>query len=145
MKVDVLKMEQFGALCKLLDAYKYDIEEEKLSPEAVERLRAAIEEGIITFFIASEDEEIVGMCSVCETFSTYSGRRSGIFEDFYIVPQRRRTGLARKLVQAVFERMRERGVATLWVGSAPCDVKMYESLGFDKPLGTLVCWTGGEA
>ena len=144
MTVDVLRMEQFDALCTMLDAYKYDIDEEKLSAEAKERLRDAIEEGIITFFVAVEDDEIVGMCSVCETFSTYNGRRSGIFEDFYIVPHRRRTGLARKLTHEVFERMKARGVATLWVGSAPCDVKMYESLGFDTPLGTLVCWNGME-
>ena len=39
MTVDVLKMEQFTVLCALMDAYKYDIEEEKLTPEARERLK----------------------------------------------------------------------------------------------------------
>lgn len=144
MTVQVLKMEQFSTLCTLMDAYKYDIEEEALTTEAKERLREAIASGQITFFIAMEDGEIVGMCSVCETFSTYTCRKSGVFEDFYIVPNRRRTGLARQLTHAVFEQMRARGVATLWVGSAPCDVKMYESLGFDAPLGMLRCWSSEE-
>lgn len=144
MTVDVLKMEQFPVLCALMDAYKYDIEEEKLTPEARERLKEAIATGRITFFVAAEENEIVGMCSVCETFSTYNCHKSGVFEDFYIVPHRRRTGLARQMTHAVFEQMRARGVATLWVGSAPCDVKMYESLGFDIPLGQLRCWSGEE-
>ena len=144
MTVEVLKMEQFPTLCMLMDAYKYDIEEEPLTPEARERLADAIRAGQITFFVAMENGQIVGMCSVCETFSTYTCRRSGVFEDFYIVPQRRRTGLARQLTRAVFERMRARGVTTLWVGSAQCDVKMYESLGFDAPLGMLRCWNGEE-
>lgn len=140
MTVDVLKMEQFPTLCVLMDAYKYDIEEEKLSDAAKERLREAIAAGQITFFVAMEEEQIVGMCSVCETFSTYTCQKSGVFEDFYIIPQRRRTGLARQMTHAVFDRMRARGVMTLWVGAAPCDVRMYESLGFDAPLGMLRSW-----
>jgi GNAT superfamily N-acetyltransferase len=143
--IRLLKSEEFDALCTLLDGYKRDIEEEALTADARQRLSEAVESGKIRFFVACEGEQLVGMCSLCETFSTYRCRRSGIFEDFYIVPSRRRTGLARRMTRAVFEYAAQNGIDTLWVGSSPSDVKMYDSLGFDVPLGSLRCWSAGEA
>lgn len=142
MEIRELKMAEFGQLCALMDDYKRDIEEAPLQEMQRQRLKEAVERGEITFFVACEADALVGMCSVCTMFSTYLCMPGGVFEDFYIVPQRRRTGLARQMTHAVFACMRARGVATLWVGASPSDVRMYESLGFDVPLGRLMCWSG---
>lgn len=139
-----LKDDEFDRLCALMDAYKRDIEEPAMNEDEKGRFREAVIEKKILFIVACEEEELVGMCSICETFSTFRCYKSGVFEDFYIIPQRRRTGLARRMVNTAFGIIRARGVKTLWVGSSPSDVRMYESLGFDVPLGVLRSWNGSE-
>ena len=70
-------------------------------------------------------------------FSTFNYQRSGVFEDFYILPEYRHRGIARALVQYAY---RESGVASLTVGCADCDVGMYQALGFSVPLGHLLAF-----
>lgn len=77
------------------------------------------------------------MCSVTLGFSTYCYDTSGVFEDFYILPEERHRGIARAL--AVYAR-RESGVRTLTVGCAPADRAMYEAIGFSVSLGELLAW-----
>ena len=60
-----------------------------------------------------------------------------MFEDFYILPQYRHQGIARKLVQ--FART-ESGVQSLTVGCADCDKAMYQALGFSVLLGNLLAY-----
>lgn len=77
------------------------------------------------------------MCSVVKCFSTFACTDTGIFEDFYVEPAFRKQGIARKLARAAQAWSREQGLASLTVCSAPCDEKMYQSLGFETPLGAV--------
>jgi GNAT superfamily N-acetyltransferase len=79
------------------------------------------------------------MCSVSLIYSTYAFRDSGIFEDFYIVPEYRKRGMAKMLTSFVFEECRKAGLSSLLVGCSDADREMYGHLGFDVRLGQLLC------
>ena len=67
-----------------------------------------------------------------------SGRgHYGVFEDFFIRPEFRHQGIARRLVQFAYQ---SSGVSTMTVDCADCDAQMYASLGFSVPLGRLLAF-----
>ena len=126
----------------LQNSYKAEIGEEPLSDEAQERLKQAVKDGRITFFMAYRRIRCIGMCSVAQLFSTYGCKTMAVFEDFYVEPAWRHTGAARLLTSAAQSFCRQQGLSSLWVGCAPCDKSMYQSLGFDLELGELLTWSG---
>ena len=115
--------------------YKLEIGEEEPEEEGKERLADAINKGIICFYGVRNENILIGCCSVTTGFSTFDYQPSGVFEDFYIRPEFRHQGLARKLVGFAY---RESAVSSLTVGCADCDVPMYRSLGFTNALGNLL-------
>ena len=81
------------------------------------------------------DNSLVGCCSVTVGFSTFDYMPSGVFEDFFVCPDFRHKGIARQLVEFAY---RSSGVSSMTVGSADCDIQMYQSLGFSIHLGNLL-------
>ena len=128
---------EIDELWELQKAYKSEIYEDSPTDADRERLAAAIREGKISFYGAWNETVPVACCSVTIGFSTFNYAESGVFEDFYILPQYRHQGIARKLVQ--FART-ESGVQSLTVGCADCDKAMYQALGFSVLLGNLLAY-----
>lgn len=133
--VEILSDAEDWQLSKLENGFLAEIGEEPLSEEKQKRLRQAIRDGKITFFLAKRGYRAVGMCSVSQCFSTFSCADTGVFDDFYIEPVFRKQGIARKLAQAAQAWCQKRGIASLTVCCAPCDERMYQALGFDTRLG----------
>ena len=129
--------KEFAALRGLQLRYKAEIGEETPTEADFARLLEAINAGDILFYACADGGELVGCCSVSPTFSTFDYRRGGVFEDFYVLPEYRGKGIARKLVRYAF---RESGVSSLTVGRADCDVGMYNALGFSIPLGNMLAF-----
>ncbi|MBR2716718.1 MAG: GNAT family N-acetyltransferase [Oscillospiraceae bacterium] len=132
-----LTVSHMDRLWELQKAYKAEIGEDAPTDADRDRLTEAVETERILFYGAREGAELIGCCSVTVGFSTYLYAPSGVFEDFYICPQHRHRGIARKLVS--FARA-DSGVSTLTVGCADCDVPMYRALGFSVPLGNLLAF-----
>lgn len=130
-----------SAITSLIKNYKQAIGEAELTPAQYAELNRAIAAGEITFFLAFENDILVAMCSLSKTFSTFSCSYSGVFEDFYILPEYRGKGLAKLLTKHVFDYCTANGITSLWVGSADCDLEMYKHLGFALNLGNLLTWT----
>ena len=128
-------VSEITQLWELHKAYKAAIGETAPGDPDLEKLKKAVEEARILFFGAWNGPELAGCCSVTVGFSTFNYAASGVFEDFYILPQYRHQGIARELV--AFARL-DSGVSSLTVGCADCDVQMYRSLGFSVPLGNLL-------
>ena len=137
MELFCLSGADFDALIPLHTAYKEAIGEDAPSASDLSALRSAIEAGSILFFGAREEDRLVGCCSVSITFSTFCYGPSGVFEDFYILPEYRRQGIAKLLVRFAYENS---GVASMTVGCADCDLPMYRALGFTVPLGNLLAF-----
>ncbi len=138
MIFEKLRNEDFGKLVRLEQQYKMAIGEEQLHTAQMMRLERAIQDGQIEFYTAKADDELIAMCSVSITFSTFLCQKSAIFEDFYIETEYRHQGIARELVNYVFDDMRSRGIASIWVGCSDAHVEMYKRLGFSIPLGNLL-------
>jgi len=132
LKIDTERLDDMIALHL---RYKADIGEEAPSEADIDSLRRAVEAGRICFFGAECGGELVGCCSVCVTYSTFNYAASGVFEDFYIVPEYRHRGIARALANFAYK---ESGVSSMTVGCAGCDADMYRALGFDIPLGSML-------
>lgn len=132
VKLDSGHMEAIAFLQRL---YKAEIGEDVPSEADIDRLNSAVSEGCISFYGAFDGDRLVGCCSICRVFSTFSYSESGVFEDFYILPEYRHRGIARELVDFAFA---DSGVTSMTVGCADCDVEMYRALGFDVPLGNML-------
>lgn len=129
--IDELKVLQLG--------YKQEIGEDTPTDENFVSLCEAISNGQIIFYGCIDEGRLIACCSITPTYSTFNYQMGGVFEDFYIVPEYRHTGIARQLVEFAY---RESGVGSLTVGCADCDIKMYQSLGFTVPLGNLFAFEG---
>ena len=137
MDYRLIEVSETDKLWKLQKAYKAAIHEDLPDEQDRGRLALAMKERHILFFGAWEGEDLVGCCSVTVGFSTFNYRFSGVFEDFYIIPEYRHRGIARQLVQCAY---RDNGVSSLTVGCADCDKAMYQALGFAVPLGNLLAY-----
>ncbi len=132
-----ITIEDFEHLCCLQKAYKQEIGEDLPSQEDLERLRAAIEKEEILFFGLEVNGQLVACCSVSRVFSTFLYEAAGVFEDFYILPQHRHQGIARKLVKYAYSNS---NISSLTVGCADCDLEMYQAIGFRIPLGNMLAF-----
>ena len=124
-------------LLRLENGFRADIGEEPLDDAGQERLKAAVRDGRITFFVLKRGFRCIGMCSIAAAFSSFRCENIGIFEDFYIEPVFRGCGGARLLTDAAHRFGRDCGFTDLIVTCAPCDEEMYRSLGFTVRLGSV--------
>jgi GNAT superfamily N-acetyltransferase len=138
MKYSRIDISQIDVLWELQKAYKAEIQEEPPADTDKENLKEAIRENRIIFYGAWDQDSLVGCCSITIGFSTFHYALSGVFEDFYICPQYRHKGIARKLVQFAFADSR---IDSMTVGCADCDKQMYQALGFSVPLGNLLAYS----
>lgn len=121
-------------LWELQKQYKAEIGEDIPNDISKKRLKDAISKGEILFFGAWAGDALVGCCSITVGFSTFDYMPSGTFEDFFICPDFRHKGIARKLVQFAYK---SSAISSMTVACAQCDIQMYKSLGFSIQLGNL--------
>ena len=141
MIFEKFNLEDFEKLKVLVRDYKSSIGENTPTDEELDKLKLAVKDNLIRFYVAKQDNDLAAMCSVCELYSTFNFSKSGIFEDFYVSPDFRKRGLARQLTNFVFSQCKLQGIKSLWVGCADVDLEMYKSLGFEIPLGNLLTWS----
>ncbi|QSX05120.1 GNAT family N-acetyltransferase [Sedimentibacter sp. zth1] len=141
MNIQKFDIKDFRQLKILLSEYKKSIGESSPNDDEFIKLKSAIKNKLISFYTAREEDRLVAMCSICITYSTFNFARSGIFEDFYVMPEYRKKGIARMLTDFVFLDCKAQKIESLWVGCADTDVNMYKSLGFEIPLGNLLTWS----
>lgn len=127
----------FSELTALQLAYKAEIGEDVPTEAQLEQLRNAIGQGRILFYGCVWEGRLVACCSVSVVFSTFQYSSSGVFEDFYILPEYRHKGIARKLAAYAWQ---QSGIHSMTVGCADCDVELYRAIGFSIPLGNLLAY-----
>ena len=130
-----LTAAHMSGIARLHRLYKAEIGEAEPSQRDLDGLMEAIAKGRICFYGAEWEDGLVGMCSVCTVYSTFNYAPAGLFEDFYVLPEYRHRGIARKLANFAYK---ESGVSAMLVGCADCDVEMYVALGFDTLLGNML-------
>jgi ribosomal protein S18 acetylase RimI-like enzyme len=85
-------------------------------------------------FVAEVSGQVVGfICSDSRWISDYAKEEVGAIHELVVLPEYRRMGVARRLMEKALEYLKGRGrsVAELWVGVKNRSAKrFYESLGF---------------
>ena len=77
----------------------------------------------------------VGVCQLRYRYTVWTGADDCWLEDIYVAPEARGSGVGRALVEAAFERARERGCLRIELDvneANPAAVALYESLGFEN-------------
>jgi ribosomal protein S18 acetylase RimI-like enzyme len=107
---DISLAEHQDAFGHLIDVYLNDDMGEK------RRLSDDLKDKIISWFIASQcallffakyDKDIVGLSVCFVTFSTFYGRGVLNIHDLIVLPQYRKNGIARRLLEAVEKKAKE--------------------------------------
>ena len=143
MEIKILemdKMDKVENLEILMHEYKFSINEDKLDKKQFEKLKEAIKYKKIKFYTLNIDNNIIGMCSISYLYSTYKCESIGMFDDFYIKPDYRKKGYAKKLTKYVFEDMVKNNINSVMVGCSDMDLEMYKHIGFKMELGNLLTW-----
>ena len=139
IEIRELEPGHFERILPLLNAFKQEIGEAPQDLDGTNRIREAIRNGRISFFVAHEGETPVGICSLSTAFSTFAGgREMGVFEDFYVIPEKRKQGIAVMLAEHVFGEAKKRNCSSVIVGCCKTDVPMYQHLGFTLNLGHML-------
>lgn len=89
--------------------------------------------GAAQFFYAQRDGEIVGTAVVSisdEYRNTTLGQPRGYVNSVYVVPEERRSGVGRALMEAGIAWLRERGCVMVRLRTSAEGRNLYESLGF---------------
>ena len=134
-----LDYKDFNAVLPLIQLFKRSVNENELGKTQLSALSNAVSSGNIEFFIAKQEEEIIGICSVSLVFSTYTCSDVAIFDDLFVLENRRGRGISRKFINYVFEKLKERGVSSVWSCSKN-NSEQLKSLGFNLMLGDLLAW-----
>lgn len=99
-------------------------------------LRQHIEDDSVLFPICLHEGRIVSSCCLCisETLPTASlpNGREGLLLNVYTIPEYRRQGLARKLIQHVMQEARRRQVGKITLDATDEGYPLYVSLGFHR-------------
>ncbi len=85
------------------------------------------------FFLAGDPP--VGVAEVRYRWALMSQAEDAYLEDLYVRESHRRRGLGRALLEAAFERARERGAVRIELGASEEDteaIAFYEALGFEN-------------
>jgi ribosomal protein S18 acetylase RimI-like enzyme len=102
---------------------------------------AAFEAGVERLFADPNTDYLlagdpaVGVCQLRYRYTVWTGADDCWLEDIYVAPEARGSGVGRALVEAAFERARERGCLRIELDvneANPAAVALYESLGFEN-------------
>jgi GNAT superfamily N-acetyltransferase len=135
MSVQIVRatIEQLDLVAPLFDAYRQFY---GCSPDlAIARdfLRERLERSDSVVFLALENGEGVGFTQLYPTFTSVGVGRAWILNDLYVAPAIRRTGVARRLMEAARQFAIESGAAWLELATAKDNERakaLYRSCGY---------------
>lgn len=110
-----------------IDNSSYNVEDLQHLREVIPEMNEEFfQEDRFSYFVAVEDEEIIGLAG----FNTKSGTLSGIF----VKPERKGSGIGSKLLEKIEKVAKENGIGSLEVPSSLDAVEFYRKNGY-KELG----------
>lgn len=142
MRIVQATVEDLDALCPLFEAYRAFY---KLAPggtRARSYLKARLSRGEATIFLAiggrGTSARALGFTLLYPTFSSLSMAPAWVLNDLYVVPDGRRAGVARALMERAQRLARRSRAAYLSLETAETNRKaqrLYESLGWKRERG----------
>lgn len=105
-------------------------EGEPVSEAFAERLRREVEAGRLEFLVARTGGRVAGVAVLAYRLNVSAAGPFASVEDLYVVPDARRRGVGRALLEAVAERCAARGVSYV-----EAQVESENAIAFYKALG----------
>ncbi|HSL00317.1 MAG TPA: GNAT family N-acetyltransferase [Rubrobacteraceae bacterium] len=104
--------------------------------EFAERLGGEVEAGCLEFLVARIEGRVAGVAVLAYRLNVSAAGPFASVEDLYVVPDARRRGVGRALLEAVTERCAVRGVSYVeaQVESEEA-IAFYDALGYEPELG----------
>lgn len=118
----------------LFDAYRQFYSQPSDLPRSRSFLRERLERGDSVILLAQDEDRGLGFTQLYPLFSSISCRPLWLLNDLYVVPEARRSGVARLLMDHARDHAVETGACGLELATAHTNVqaqKLYESLGYE--------------
>ncbi|OGL41824.1 MAG: hypothetical protein A2161_18645 [Candidatus Schekmanbacteria bacterium RBG_13_48_7] len=125
------------SLFQLLNQFLLTTGEPPLDSQSINRIKKAIRDQKIYFYLAMDSGSAVGICSLTMGYTTYHAGYFGVMEDFYIADAMRKKGVARQMIGKLLQDAKEKGCCSVLLGCSSDDIHMYEHLGFRK-IGNMM-------
>jgi len=124
-----------GEIAPLFDAYRQFYHKPADTEAARRFLFARLSKGESVLFIARHDGQAVGFVHLYPAFSSVELRRVWILNDLYVVPEARKLGVGRSLMQHARELAEATRANCLTLETATDNIpaqRLYESLGWKR-------------
>lgn len=129
-------VHDLDAVAPLFDAYRQFYRR----PADLQRAREFLAERFrhhesIVFLAFNADGAAIGFTQLYPLFSSVSATRKYLLNDLYVAPQARRSGAARRLIEAAAQFARANGAASMSLSTAVDNAaaqRLYESLGWER-------------
>ena len=125
------------SLFQLLNQFLRSTGEPPLDLHSINRVKNAIRDQKIYFYIAMDSRAAIGICSLTMGYTTYHAGYFGVMEDFYIAQGMRKKGIARQLIERLLTEAKQKGCCSVLLGCTSEDIPMYEHFGFRK-IGNMM-------
>jgi len=128
-------LEDLDLVAPLFDGYRRFYGQAADIPRAKAFLRERLERNESTILLAMRDGTAAGFTQLYPLFSSVSATRKYLLNDLYVVPQARRSGAARGLIEAATHFARANGAASMSLSTAVDNAaaqRLYESLGWER-------------
>ena len=135
MTITIEQTTNLNDVAELFNAYRqfYNQPSDKAACETY--LQTRIQKDEIIIFIAKEDDKPAGFVNIYKTFSSVSLKPVWTFNDLFVNKDYRSHGIAKKLMDYVYESAKENNVAHLQLETAKDNEiaqKLYEQSGWKK-------------
>jgi ribosomal protein S18 acetylase RimI-like enzyme len=128
-------LEHLEVLAPLFDAYRVFYEQEPDLQGAAAYLQRRLSNLDSVIFLALDGDLGLGFCQLYPSFSSLGMRRIWILYDLYVVPEARRSGIGRALMERAREFGQVSGASRLELSTARDNrgaQALYESLGYAR-------------
>jgi ribosomal protein S18 acetylase RimI-like enzyme len=134
--VDRASPNDLDDVLPLVTAYRAFYEQKPNVERERELIEKHLREGRSTIFVArSESDRAIGFAQIFQTWSTVWLGPSLIFEDLYVVPEARGSGVATKLLERAIEHAKEIEAAGMFLETAMDNVtaqRVYARAGWSR-------------
>lgn len=128
-------IDDLPVAARLFDGYRQFYEAPPDLALAERFLRERLNQGDAAIFLAFDGETGVGFMQLYPSFSSLSARRIWILNDLYVLPEARKKGVGRRLLDAARDHARATGAKRLVLSTAHTNVaaqKLYEDYGYQR-------------
>lgn len=92
-----LVVDLTAEICELTNTKHFDID----LKSTIQRCNELISDGHYAAIIGFDENKIVAVVTMSETYALYAGGKIGVIQEFYVVPEFRASGLGSMLIEQV--------------------------------------------